>query len=83
MQAAMAFWWELLLCLKSMGMVDSTKNPCLYYKWSDDELILIVSWIDDSLIIGTNIEVEKTKMEPMEWFDYKDCRELEEYLGCK
>jgi hypothetical protein len=32
-QAAMAFWRQLLLCMKSMGMMQSTADPCLYHKW--------------------------------------------------
>ncbi len=31
-QAAMAFWRQLLLCMKSMGMTQSTAYPCLYHK---------------------------------------------------
>jgi hypothetical protein len=29
-QAAMAFWCQLLLCMKSTGMRHSTVDPCLY-----------------------------------------------------
>ncbi len=32
-QAAMAFWGQLLLCMKNMGMTQSTADPCLYHKW--------------------------------------------------
>ncbi len=28
-QAVMAFWCELLLCMKSMGMTQRTTDPCL------------------------------------------------------
>jgi hypothetical protein len=35
------------------------------------------------LIIGPNKEVEKTKKDPIERFDCKDCGDIEEYLGCK
>jgi hypothetical protein len=28
-QAAMTFWQQLLLCMKSMEMVQSTADPCL------------------------------------------------------
>ncbi len=65
-QAAMAFWQQLLLCMKSMEMVHSTVDPCLYHQWGEDELVLIVSWIDDNLIIGSKKAVEKAKKELME-----------------
>ncbi len=31
-QAKMAFWCQLLLCMKSMEMMRSTADPCLYHK---------------------------------------------------
>jgi hypothetical protein len=46
-------------------------------------LVLIVSWIDDSLIIGFKKEFEKTKKDIMERFECKDCGDIEEYMGCK
>jgi hypothetical protein len=65
-QAAMAFWRQLLLCMKSMGMTRSTADPCLYHKWGEEGLVLIVSWIDDILIIGSKKAVEKTMKDIME-----------------
>jgi hypothetical protein len=82
-QAAMAIWQQLLLYVKSMGAVYSTTGHYLYHKWSDKGLVLIVSWIDGNLFIGTKKAVEKTKAELMERFNCQDCGELEEYVGCK
>ncbi len=82
-QAAMAFRHQLLLCMKSMGMMQSTADPCLYHKWGEEGLVLIVSWIDKNLIIGPKKAVEKTKKDLMERFDCKDCGDIEEYVGCK
>jgi hypothetical protein len=82
-QAAMAFWHQLLLCMKSMEMTWSTTDPCLYRKLGEVDLVLIVLWIDNNLIIGSNKAVEKTKKDIMERFDCYDCGDIEEYLGCK
>ncbi len=71
-QAAMAFWHQLLLCMKSMEMVQTTTDPCLYHKWGEDGLVLIVSWIDDNLTIGSKKAVEIAKKGLMESFDCKD-----------
>jgi hypothetical protein len=46
-------------------------------------MVLIVSWIDDNLIIRSKKAVEKTKKDIMERFDCKDCRDIEKYVGCK
>ncbi len=82
-QAAMAFWHQLLLCMKSMGMTQSTTDPCLYHKWEEEGLVLIVLGIVNNLIIGSKKEVEKTNKGIMERFDCKDCGDIEEYMGCK
>jgi hypothetical protein len=57
----MAFWHQLLLCMKSIGMMQSTTYPCLYHKWGEEGLVLIVSGIDGNLIIGPKKAVKKTK----------------------
>ena len=82
-QSAMAFWKMLLRCMKNMDMKRSTADPCLYYDWTELGLVLIVSWIDDNLIMGTKEAVAKTKHELMSRFDCKDCGELDEYVGCR
>ena len=38
-QAAMAFWHQVLLWMKSMGMMQSTADPCLYHKWGEEGLV--------------------------------------------
>ena len=82
-QAAMAFWRELLKAMKSMGLIRSTADPCLYYKWTDNGLVMTVSWIDDNLIVGCEKAVLDTKAELMKRFECEDCGEMQEYIGCK
>ncbi len=36
-QVAMAFWCQLLLCIKSKAMTRSTADPCLYQKWGEED----------------------------------------------
>jgi hypothetical protein len=38
-QTAMTFWRKLLLCMKSIGIMQSTADPCLYHKWGEEELV--------------------------------------------
>ena len=82
-QAAMAFWRELLKCMKSMQMKRSKADPCLYYQWNALGLVMIVSWIDDNLIIGNGANMKNIKHELMERFDCEDCGVFDELLGCK
>ena len=82
-QAAMAFWKQLLKCMKDMNMERSTADPCLYYDWTPDGLVMIVSWIDDTLIVGSNTAVAKNEERLMSRFDCEDCGELDGYVGYK
>ena len=82
-QAAMAFWRQLLMCMKDLDMKRSTADPCLYYKRDKNGLVMVVSWIDDNLIIGDKKAVEVLKTEFMRRFECEDCGELDEYVGCK
>jgi hypothetical protein len=82
-QAAMSFWRMLLRCMQDMRMQRSTADPCLYYDWTDLGLVIILSWIDDNLIVSSKQAVSVTKQELMSCFDCEDCGELEEYIGCR
>ncbi len=77
----MAFWRKLLKCMKNMKMKRSMADPCLYHRWTDNGLVLMASWIDDNLIVGSNEVVVKTKNKLMGLFNCKDCIKLEKYVG--
>ena len=82
-QAAMAFWRELLKAMYSMDMQRSNADPCLYFNWTEDGLVMWVSWIDDCLVGGSDKAVAKAKRAMMERFEYEDVGDIVEYVGCK
>ena len=82
-QSAMAFWKQLLLCMKDLDMKRSEADPCLYHKTTEHGIVMLVSWIDDNLIVGSQKAVEELKKELMDRFPCEDCGELDEYVGCK
>jgi hypothetical protein len=55
--------------MKSVEMVQNTADRCIYHEWQEDRLVIIVSWIDNNLIIGSKKTVEKAKKDLMESFD--------------
>ena len=65
----MLFWVELLKCMKDMNMERSNVDPCLYYNWTENVLALMVSWIDDNLIVGNEKVAEETKAKLMARFE--------------
>ena len=64
-QSAMVFWKQLLMCMKSMALSGSKADLCLYYTWTALGLAILVSWIDDNLIIGSQATVDHTKAQLM------------------
>ena len=82
-QAAKMFWKMLLKAMESMGFRKSWADPCLYFNWTDDGLVLWLSWIDDCLCVGKAEAVVKAKDGMLMRFDCDDIGEVKEYLGCK
>ena len=82
-QAALAFWVELLKAFYDMDYKRSKADPCLYFQWTIQGLILWISWVDDCLVTGKKNNVLKAKTEMMSRFDCDEVGELKEYIGCK
>ena len=55
----------------------------MYFKWEDEKLVSIASWVDDLLICGNQQQVLKTKKEIFEHLKCDNEGELMEYVGCK
>ena len=77
------FWKELLKAMRFMGFERSFGDPCLYWKWETDGLILWLSWIDDCFCVGNLKAVHKYREEMKGLFDCDDVGNMDEYVGCK
>jgi hypothetical protein len=62
-QAAKAFWRQLLHAAKAMGLMQSNSDPCLYFKWVDGRIVMMMSWININAINGQESDVLKLKNE--------------------
>ncbi len=65
-----------------MGLKQSTANPCLYYKWVNRLLVMMMSWIDDNAIVGQESDVIDLKKTLINQFECKECGPMDEYVGC-
>jgi len=81
-QATEAFWRKLLRAAQAMGLLRSHADPCLYYKWVEGWLGMMMSWIDDNAIIGKEQDVFDLKQLLMQQFECDDCGPMNEYVGC-
>jgi hypothetical protein len=79
----MAFYKKLLATASKIGLKRSSADPCLYYKWEGKRLSIIISWIEDNMIVGPSDLVLKLESNLMEQFKCNDCGVLTEYIGNK
>ena len=52
-----------------MGFKRSDSDPCLYFKNTDNGLVIWISWVDDCLLVGHQDEVKKYHKMMNEYFD--------------
>jgi hypothetical protein len=81
-QVAKAFWRQLLCVVKAMGLMQSNADPCLYFKWVEGRIVMMMSWIDNNAIIGQESDVLDLKNELKKQFECDDCRTMVKYVEC-
>ena len=82
-QMARMFWKLLLIAMRSMGFDKSKADSCLYWKRTENGLVIWLPWIDDCLCVGHEVEVQQARVEMLRRFECDDIGEVEEYLVCK
>ena len=82
-QAAFEYWRALLKAIKTIGLKRSKADPCVYFQWTSNGLMLWSSWVDDLLSCGNKQDVENSREAIKEHFDLDEVGELKEYVGCK
>ncbi len=69
-------------CCKCHGIKQSTAVPAFNCKWVDEQLVMMMSWIDDNAIIGQESNIMDLKKALMKQLECKDCGPMDEYVGC-
>jgi 5'-3' exoribonuclease 2 len=82
-QAAKRFWLLLLGLFVKLGFKYNRADPCLYYHWGKDGLVMWASWVDDCLGIGPESEVLRTKGMITSHLKCDDLGPMKEYVGYK
>lgn len=67
--------------MKTIGMQRSKADPCMYFSWTPLGLVIIISLIDNNLIVGCNNAVMKVTAKFVRQFEYDDIGKLVEYVG--
>ncbi len=82
-QSTMAFYRKLLFATQNIGLKRSTADPCLYYKWERGSLVIMISWINNNMILCPEDLVMQVKANLMKRFECDDCGHHKEYVGNK
>jgi hypothetical protein len=69
--------------IASMNYRRSKADPCLYFNWTRDGLIVYISWFDDCLVACKKKGVIIAKGQMTARFDCEEIGEVDEYVGCK
>ena len=68
--------------LMSLGFHQSQNDPCLYIKTSDKGMVILLTFVDDMLLVSSNqIEKNKIKANLKERFRMKDLGNISKFLG--
>ena len=82
-QAAHCFYAALVEAIKKRQYARSKADPCLYYVTVDGQLALMVSWVDDLILLGPQKVVDVMKKDLGEAFVCKAEGPLKEFVGSK
>jgi len=58
-------------------------DPCLYFKWTNQGLVIWMSWVDDCFVCGNKKLVLEEKEKFKQQFECDKVGELKEYVACK
>ncbi len=81
-QAVKVFWRLLLHAAKVLGLSPSNADPCIYGKWIEGRLVMMMSWIDNNAIVGQESNMLDLKKDFMKQFECDDCGPMNKYVGC-
>ena len=76
--------WNNLLhsFLVDLGFLRSEAENCVYVRCTEGAKIIIIVWVDDLIIAGSNLDaVEQVKEKLKQKFRMKDFKLIEEFLG--
>lgn len=67
--------------MKKLNIRQATADPCLYIRGRSSDAVYIIVHVDDFLIVGKTIHIEKAKQQIGEAFETKDLGRVKSFLG--
>ena len=82
-QAARQWFKCLSDILISLEFKPCESDPCLMYRVNENGLCIILMYVDDNLIVGSNKAIDQVTEEIKKFFNVTVSPEATEYLGCE
>ena len=83
-QAARQFHRKLItIMMKNMGFHKCLSDECLLFRNTEDGIVIVCVYIDNTLCVGDEKAVKKFKNEIKKHFETKEEGNMNEYVGCK
>jgi len=82
-QAARQYWKKFVKTLEQYGFQVSKADPCLMYREDENGICMIVIYVDDCVLVGTEQSIDVATKQIQEHFTIKIEDELNDYLGCE
>ena len=82
-QAALQYYRECCKALAYLKFIRNKSEPCVFYKFVNNRMVLFILWVDDCCICGEKQSVLQAVKDFTSLWDCKDLGELKEYVGCK
>ena len=80
-QAPRAWYGRIDSFLMSMDFTKSKADPNLYYKVIEDELVILLLYVDDLFLTGNEKQIVECKKKLAEEFEMKDLGITHYFLG--
>lgn len=83
-QAARQYYKKFISALRDLGFKGGYPDPCLMTRQSDEGLVYIAIWVDDSLLVGDEKAIDKAISDLRnKGFTLKVEGSLKDYLSCE
>ena len=82
-QAAYCFFKTFAKEVKNMMYKQSKADLCLYFAWIDGNMIMLVMWVDDIIVLRPPLLVEKVQQDLEKAFTCKGEMEMTKYVRSK
>ena len=82
-QVVYCFFKTFVKHVKNMTYKQSKADPCLYFAWIDGAMVVLVAWVDDVMVLGPLLLVEKVQQDLETAFTCKCEGKLTKYVGSK